>query len=299
MMDYKYIKNNFLVKKLIEISLDEDMLHGDCTSDSLIKKNRNVEAVFLAKSKGIIAGLEFIPLIIKIASQKKYIKNKMEFIPSIPEKSFIKKGCNIGFLRGDIKDILKLERTFLNFLGRISGVATYTKSIVDLLKKGSRTKIYDTRKTIPGWRFLDKYAVFCGSGANHRIDLGEYLLIKDNHWDNDSGSVISYLSNLKNKNRKKVEVEIDNFDMLYNPVIFNSDIIMLDNFSYKDLIRAVKYIRDFQRKNKKKIEIEVSGGVSKKDIRKLSNLDIDRISIGAITHSAQNFDISLEVKILR
>jgi nicotinate-nucleotide pyrophosphorylase (carboxylating) len=297
MINYKYIQNNFLIKKLIEISLDEDMMHGDCTSDSLIKENKNIEAIFIAKNKGVIAGLILIPLIIKIAKQKKYIKNKLEFIPRIKEKTFVKKGTIIGLLKGDISDILKLERTFLNFLGRIAGIATYTKSIVDLLKKGSRARIYDTRKTIPGFRILDKYAVSCGSGTNHRIDLGEYLLIKDNHWENNFESVISYLSNINNKKIKKVEVEIDKFDMLYNPAIFNADIIMLDNFSYKDLIKAVKYIRDIERKNKKKIEIEISGGVSKKDIRKFSSLDIDRISIGAITHSAPNFDISLEIKI--
>jgi nicotinate-nucleotide pyrophosphorylase (carboxylating) len=191
-----------------------------------------------------------------------------------------------------------MERTFLNFLSRMSGVATFTNKLVNILKNANaKAKIYDTRKTIPCFRLLDKYSVNIGGGTNHRLDLNEYLMIKDNYFERDLNSVLKYLASLKNLNdRKLVEIEIDDFKYFEYEEIWNADIIMLDNMNLDNLKKAIKLIRDKEKENNKKYEIEISGGLSMDRLEELKDLDVDRISFGKITHSVPAFDISLDVK---
>ncbi|MFC1485308.1 nicotinate-nucleotide diphosphorylase, partial [bacterium] len=197
------------VKKLIEIALEEDLHGGDSTSESTLRDNLEIKAVMIAKEKGIIAGLILVPLIIEIAKQKGFIKEDLKFEPLIGEGVFINTFEDIGYFEGHVKEILALERTILNFVSRISGIASRVNTMVEILKN-SRANIYDTRKTLPGWRLLDKYAVARGGGTNHRLDLSEYLMIKDNHWDGDKQGVLEYLRSLKKNREKLVEIEVDN-----------------------------------------------------------------------------------------
>ncbi|MFC1546536.1 nicotinate-nucleotide diphosphorylase (carboxylating), partial [bacterium] len=185
------IKNK-TINTLIELALNEDIVNGDCTSNSTIEHNKKAKACFTAKDNGIIAGMELIPLIINIAKRKKYIRYSLKFLQFVKDGVRVKKEKVIAEIHGTIKDILLLERTMLNFLSRTSGIATYTFGFVNALGK-SRVYIYDTRKTLPAWRLLDKYAVTCGRGRNHRMNMGDQLLIKDNHWQADKQGVLSYL----------------------------------------------------------------------------------------------------------
>jgi nicotinate-nucleotide pyrophosphorylase (carboxylating) len=300
------LKNSFL-PRLIELALEEDLHDGDSTSKHVLSNVETchgmsfVRTNFIAKADGLISGLVIMPLILKIATQKKYIKNDIHFNALVADGDKVSKNTIIAEMSGSLQDILCLERTLLNFMSRMSGVATFTNKMVDVLK-GEKAKIYDTRKTIPGWRILDKYAVSTGGGTNHRLDLGEYLMIKDNYFEGDLNGVLKYLSKLdaKNKNyknRKLVEIEIDNFEYFNYQEIWNADIIMLDNMGYDDLQKAIKLIRTNEMIFNRKYEIEISGGLSLEDLAKIKSLDVDRISIGKITHSAPSFDISLDIKL--
>ncbi|MDR0676006.1 MAG: carboxylating nicotinate-nucleotide diphosphorylase [Elusimicrobiota bacterium] len=293
------------LNKLIEIALNEDLHGGDETSKNIfyfensIRKLDNTKTHFISKADGVISGLVIIPLILKIAKDQSYIKNELEFVPLIEDGFYVKKGKVIAQLKGNFVDILSLERILLNFLSRMSGVATLTDKFVQILKKHkSKAKIYDTRKTIPGFRLLDKYSVNIGGGTNHRLDLSDYLIIKDNYLEQDLYVVLKYLKNLpiKSYNRKIVEVEIDDFKYFDYEEIWNADIIMLDNMNLENLKKAISLIREKQKKYDKIYEIEISGGFSINILDELKNLDVDRISFGKITHSVPNFDISLGVK---
>ncbi len=284
------------VKRLIELALDEDLQYGDATCDSLqFLENKNIALTkFIAKESGIISGLILIPIVIEIAKSKKYIAGNLDLTTFFNDGDFVSKNQIIAELKGELEDILKLERTLLNFLSRMSGVATCTQKMAEILKN-SKAKIYDTRKTIPGWRIPDKYSVARGGGRNHRLNLGEHLLIKDNHLEGNKAFVLDYLRKLDRNigARKLVEVEIDNFAYFSYDEIWNADIIMLDNMNLDELEKSIFLIRDREKANKKIYEIEISGGVSMEDLEKIKNLDVDRISMGRITHSASSFDISL------
>ena len=297
------LKSSFL-ERLIELALDEDLYGGDSTSDGvfadvetrLIASLQNTN--FVAKADGIIAGLVIVPLILKLAKEKKYIKHEVCFKSFFSDGNKVVKNTIIAEMTGSMPDILCLERTLLNFLSRISGVATATNKMVEVLK-GEKAKIFDTRKTIPGWRILDKYAVSKGGGTNHRLDLREYLMIKDNYFEGDLDGVLKYLAELDkdDKTRKLVEIEIDDFKYFQYQEIWNADIIMLDNMGYENLKKAISLIRTNEMIFGKKYDIEISGGLSLEDLAKLKSLDVDRISIGKITHSAPSFDISLDIKL--
>lgn len=289
------------LKKMIKVAIDEDLHSGDETSKAVFQYDfslKEAKTYFLAKDTGIISGLVIIPLIIEIAKNEKYIKNDLSFNALVEDGDFVEKGKIISEMSGDFVDILSMERTFLNFLSRMSGVATFTNKLVNILKNANaKAKIYDTRKTIPCFRLLDKYSVNIGGGTNHRLDLNEYLMIKDNYFERDLNSVLKYLASLKNLNdRKLVEIEIDDFKYFEYEEIWNADIIMLDNMNLDNLKKAIKLIRDKEKENNKKYEIEISGGLSMDRLEELKDLDVDRISFGKITHSVPAFDISLDVK---
>lgn len=284
------------IQKLIELSLKEDIGAGDITSDALIHKNLLGKAEIVAKQKGVLAG-------IKIA--EKVFKKKdpnLFFIPLKKDGENFKPNDKIAIIEGRVKSILKCERTALNFLQKLSGIATLTQSFVSKMK-GKKIKILDTRKTTPGFRILEKYAVKAGGGENHRMGLYDMILIKENHIKatGDISFAIQkakkalgnkdFVKKFSKKKKIKIEVETKNLNEVRDALGFKIDMIMLDNMPIQMIKKASQIIR----KSKKNIKIEVSGNIDLKNLRDYSKLDIDYISIGAITHSSKAIDLSLNL----
>ena len=268
-----------LVEKLINIAIDEDLKHGDPTSE-IIYSNPRSNYCLLLKEDAVISGIEVFKYIFK------KIDNDIEFV-NFKEDSFYGKGI-IGNVIGNESSILSAERTALNFLQRMSSVASSTNKLKKLINN-EKVELIDTRKTIPGWRILDKYSVLVGGGKNHRMNLGELIMIKDNHYDEKNlGKIIE---NGKSKFPElKIEIEVENTTQLNKVMDEDVDIIMLDNWSLETVGEAIKTIRD---KNKD-ILIELSGGINKENIADYAKYSPDFISSGSITHSPKSIDFSLE-----
>lgn len=275
---------NYL-RKIFEMAVEEDIGNGDITTKAIFKEYKYVRGDLLCKEDGIIAGLEVIELIAD------NFLTEMEFHSDYLDGDEIKSGQFIGTFTGDVREILKYERILLNFLQRMSGIATLTNKFVQRIK-GTKAKILDTRKTIPGWRALDKLAVKIGGGYNHRFGLYDMFLIKDNHIFAAGGikQAIEMCKefNLKNGYNFKIEVEVKNLLELKEAIESGVDRVMLDNFSIESIRDAVKLING-------KIEVEVSGGINIDTVREIAETGVDYISIGALTHSAKALDISLEI----
>ena len=268
-----------LVEKLINIAIDEDLKHGDPSSE-IIYSNPRSNYCLLLKENAVISGIEVFKYIFK------KIDNDIEFV-NFKEDSFYGKGI-IGNVVGNESSILSAERTALNFLQRMSSVASSTNNLKKLINN-EKVELIDTRKTIPGWRILDKYSVLVGGGKNHRMNLGELIMIKDNHYDEKNLSKI--IENGKSKFPElKIEIEVENTTQLNKVMDEDVDIIMLDNWSLKTVGEAIKTIRD---KNKD-ILIELSGGINKENIADYAKYSPDFISSGSITHSPKSIDFSLE-----
>ena len=273
-----FLSNNF-IKKTCKLALNEDLYpSGDITSN-LLKNNVNKKVKIISNQKGIIGGLEFAKQTFKL------IDKKIKFTTKKKEGSSIKKGNVIATIEGNIKNILTGERVALNFLSHISGIATITNQFVK--KAGKRCKICCTRKTIPNLRVVQKYAVKLGGGINHRFNLSDEYLIKDNHVANTNIKDLIVRAN-KSKTNKIITVEVDNLKQLKQILGMKFNRILLDNFSTKDLRKAVKI-------SKKHYETEASGNVTLKNVKKISSTNVDRISIGRITHSAAALDLKLEI----
>lgn len=275
---------NYL-KKIFELAVEEDIQSGDITTQAIFKNYKNVRGDLLCKEDGIIAGLSVIHLIVE-----NFI-NGIEFYSNYEDGNEIKSGQFIGTFNGDVREILKYERVLLNFIQRMSGVATLTNKFVQRIK-GTKAKILDTRKTIPGWRYLDKLAVKIGGGENHRFGLYDMFLIKDNHIF-AAGGIKQAIQLCKEFNRQtgnqfKIEVEVKNLLELKEAIEEGVDRVMLDNFSLESIKDAVKLVNG-------KVEIEVSGGVNLDTVRDIAECGVDFISIGVLTHSAKALDISLEI----
>lgn len=268
--------------KIIKEALKEDIGTGDITSDLLIT-DKNVKAVLLAKADGVFCG-QYVASQIFNAYR---IKNTF----MVKDGQRIRQGQVLARFSGKARNILKTERTLLNFLQRLSGIATLTSEFTQAVKP-YKAMILDTRKTTPGLRLLEKYAVACGGGVNHRIGLHDMILVKDNHLKLvDSWGLI--VDRLKKKPKNiKVEIEADTLAQVKEILKAHiADIILLDNMSVPTLKKAIKYIR----KTGSKTLIEISGGVALKNVKSYARLGVDRISIGALTHSAKALDISLEI----
>jgi len=280
------------LKKLIALAFSEDKVFNDLTSDYCLKKNLQTNFVIRARDPLVFCGKEIIELVFKQIKTKKKFKNakiKIEFLANdgdyLQSQSLIVKG------QGDAKLIFATERIILNFIQHLSGISTYTYEFVKKLQ-GTKIKILDTRKTLPGYRHLEKYAVKCAGGYNHRFNLNDRILIKDNHLANCLSSIPELLIFLKKKIKKKlIEIECDNYQQVLEAIKSSPDIIMLDNMKINDLQNSISAIR----KANKKIIIEVSGGINLSNINHYRDLDIDFISIGSITHSAKAVDIGLDV----
>ena len=277
--------NNALKKSidnLYSLALKEDEVKNDITS-KLTVTNKKIEACLIFKENGVLSGTDVIKYIInkfnkQIAIQWKY-KNGQN----------IKKNSIVATIKGPGNHILSIERIILNFLQRLCGISTLTYTFSKELKK-SKIKILDTRKTVPGWRHLEKYAVKIGGGFNHRKNLKDLLLIKENHIFLNN-TIQRILENLKKKNKlKATEIEVSSIKELKEVVQYHPKRIMLDNFSIANIKKSVEII-----KSNTKCEIEVSGNMTVKKIKKLKNMNLDYISVGKITHSATFLDISMIV----
>lgn len=256
------------------------MTSGDITTDSILKDEK-AEANLIAKDKGILAGLDVFKRVFEILDEDV----TFEFYFSDGDQ--VKNKDLIGKISGRAKAILEGERTALNFLQRMSGIATYTKKMVDALDS-EHVKILDTRKTTPNMRIFEKYAVTLGGGYNHRYNLSDGIMLKDNHID-AAGGIREAVEKVRILNPfvKKIEVEVENFDQVREALEAKADIIMLDNMEIEEIREACKII------NKRAI-IECSGNVSLENINSYKDLDIDYISSGAITYSAGVLDLSMK-----
>lgn len=272
--------NPFLIDKYIISALKEDMNSGDITTDSILK-NENAQINLIAKDKGIIAGLDVFERVFEIIDSNSYF----EF--NFSDGDEVNKSDLIGTIDAKASAILKAERTALNFLQRMSGIATYTKKMVHAL--GScHVKILDTRKTTPNMRIFEKYAITLGGAYNHRYNLSDGIMIKDNHID-AAGGIKNAVERVRSANPfvKKIEVEVENFDQIKEALDAKADIIMLDNMEIEDIKKACKII-------KKRAIIECSGNISLQNIKNYRDLDIDYISSGSITYNAGVLDLSMK-----
>ena len=273
------LSNNF-IRNVVKLALNEDLYpSGDITS-YLIKNNIKKKAKLISNQNGIIGGLKFANQTFKLLDKKIKFKLKKK------EGSRIKKGDLIAVVEGNIKNILIGERVALNFLSHISGIATITNEFVK--KVGKKCKICCTRKTIPNVRVIQKYAVKLGGGINHRFNLSDEYLIKDNHIEANQNIVEIVKKAIKNKKGKKITVEVDSLNQLKQIIGLKFDRVLLDNMSPKILRKGVKL-------SKKLYETEASGGVTLKNVKKIAATGVDRISVGAITHSAPALDLKFHL----
>lgn len=269
------------VDELILQALREDITSEDITTNAIMKKHQEGSVQLICKQDGIIAGLPVFERVFHLTD------SKTEVFLFVEDGAEVKKGQQIGEVHGDIRVLLSAERTALNFLQRMSGIATYTHESVKLLE-GTKTKLLDTRKTTPNMRVFEKYAVKVGGGYNHRYNLSDGVLLKDNHIAAAGG--ITQAINLAKEYAsfvRKIEIEVENMDMVKEAVEAGADIIMLDNMSIAEMKEAVAYING-------RALTECSGNVTKETIQDLARIGVDYISSGALTHSAPILDLSLK-----
>jgi len=277
--------NNITMKmnadELILNALREDITSEDITTNSVMREYKLGEVELICKEDGVIAGLEVFKRVFELLDEK----TEISFLCKDGDE--VKKGEKLGVIRGDVRVLLSGERTALNYLQRMSGIATYTRSVARLLE-GSKTKLLDTRKTTPNMRVFEKYAVKVGGGYNHRYNLSDGILLKDNHIG-AAGGVKEAVAMAKEYAPfvRKIEIEVENLDMLREALEAGADIIMLDNMSVEDMREAVKLAAG-------KAETECSGNVTKENIARLVDIGVDYISSGALTHSAPILDLSLK-----
>ena len=272
--------SNQFIKSTCKLALNEDLYpSGDITSD-LINNNIKKKVKMISNQSGIIGGLEFAKETFKL------IDKKIKFIIKKKEGSYIRKGDIVAIIEGNLKNILIGERVALNFVSHISGIASKTNKFVRLA--GRKTKVCCTRKTIPNLRVIQKYAVKLGGGINHRFNLSDEFLIKDNHLSSEKNFENIIKRAIKNKKRRKITVEVDNLKQLHKIYGLKFDTVLLDNMSFKNLKEAVKLV-------KKKYTTEASGGVNLDNIKKIASTGVDRVSIGMLTQSVSAIDIKLEI----
>jgi len=271
--------SNYYIKNKVKLALNEDLYpNGDITS-SLVKNTKIIKVRLISNQQAVVAGLEFVKQTFKL------IDNKIKFSVKKKEGSLVKKNDLIAIIEGKAENILIGERVALNFISHISGVATITNQFVKLVNK--KCKICCTRKTIPTLRVIQKYAVKLGGGTNHRFNLSDEFLIKDNHIASSDIKTLVSLA-IKNKKGRKITVEIDNLNQLKQIIGLKFNTVLFDNMNANTLKTGVKMA-------KKHYETEASGNVNLKSVKKIAATGIDRISIGSITHSVPAVDFKLEI----
>ena len=279
MYDQVTLKLN--VDPLILSALREDISSEDVSSNCVMKNTQLGAVDLICKQDGIICGLQVFERVFTLLDES----TNAEFY--VEDGDEVKKGQLLGKLEGDIRVLLCGERTALNYLQRMSGIATYTHEVAALLK-GTKTKLLDTRKTTPNNRIFEKYSVRIGGGNNHRYNLSDGVLLKDNHIGADGGVKEAIIMAKEYAPFvRKIEVEVESFEMVKEAVEAGADIIMLDNMTHDQLKEAIDFIAG-------RAEVEVSGNVTRENIAKLTDLGVDYISSGALTHSAPIMDISLK-----
>ncbi|MBK7630763.1 MAG: carboxylating nicotinate-nucleotide diphosphorylase [Ignavibacteriales bacterium] len=278
---------NKSIIKIINNALKEDVKTGDITTKATISKSKRAVGNFLVKDVGIIAGLEIAKAVFKT------VDSKIKFEIKINDGSKVKNGDIAAIVTGKAQSLLTAERTALNFLQRMSGIATLANIFSENIKH-TKAKIIDTRKTVPGLRELDKLAVKLGGCANHRIGLYDMFLIKDNHIEL-AGSITKAVEacvkyNKKHRTKFKIEVETKGLKEVHEALKTKANIIMLDNFEIEEMKKAVALING-------KCKVEASGGVNLNTVKSIAETGVDFISVGALTHSVKALDISLELTI--
>ena len=277
--------NNITMKlnadDLILSALKEDITSEDISTNSVMRHYQLGEVELICKEDGVIAGLEVFKRVFELLDAD----TKVEF--TVKDGDKVKNGQKLGVVRGDIRILLSGERTALNYLQRMSGIATYTRTVADMLE-GTNTKLLDTRKTTPGMRIFEKYAVKVGGGYNHRFNLSDGILLKDNHIG-AAGGVKQAVTMAKEYAPfvRKIEIEVENLEMVKEALEAGADIIMLDNMSIEDMTKAVELCKG-------KAETECSGNVTKENVAKLTCIGVNYISSGALTHSSPILDLSLK-----
>ena len=273
------------IRRAVQLALAEDIGSGDATTLATVPANAKAKAVLRAREPLIVAGIEFAESAFKQLSPK--IKTEKKFSDGMQANA----GDTLLTVSGPARAILTAERVALNFVQRLSGVATLTSQFVAAIK-GTRAQILDTRKTTPGWRRFEKYAVACGGGCNHRIGLFDMVLIKDNHLaalrNEKPNAIAAAVARAREKFPKlKIEVEADTLEQVEQAVNACADFILLDNMDLKQLRMAVKIVRG-------RMKTEASGGVNLETVRAIAKTGVDFISVGALTHSARAVDVGLD-----
>ena len=272
------LSENF-IKDRVKLALTEDLYpYGDITSN-LINNNKIIEAKIISNQKAVVAGLLFVK------QSFKQVDKKTKFIVKKKDGSTVKKNSVIAVIKGKANSIMIAERVALNFLSHISGIATKTNQFVKLA--GKKCKICCTRKTLPNYRVIQKYAVKLGGGTNHRFNLSDEFLIKDNHIASSDLKELVSLA-IKNKKGKKITVEVDNLKQLKKIIGLKFNTILFDNMSIKNLRAGVKLV-------KKYYETEASGNINLKTVKSVAATGVNRISVGSITHSAPAIDFKLQI----
>jgi nicotinate-nucleotide pyrophosphorylase (carboxylating) len=271
-----------LVERAVEAALEEDLdAAGDITTDAIVPAGVQGKASIVARQPGVIAGLDLAEAAFKS------LDPEMRFVRTVQDGERVERGGTIATVAGKTRALLTGERTALNFLGRLSGIATLTAAYVKAVE-GTGARIACTRKTTPGLRALEKYAVRAGGGVNHRFGLYDAVLVKDNHIA-AAGGLSQALERLRTRNGNvvKVEVEVDTLDQLTEALTFPIDAVLLDNMGVETLRQAVKLVAG-------RVTVEASGGVTLDTVREIASTGVDLISVGALTHSPRNLDSSLE-----
>lgn len=281
---------NALTDELIDRALSEDLGSGDITTDAIVPGDLSSTAFLFSKARGVLAGIDVFARVFT------RLDSALEVKTFYTDGQELREGHKVAEITGPVASILKGERTALNFLGRMSGIATKTRQFTDLVN-GCTVRILDTRKTMPGMRHLDKYSVKAGGGSNHRFGLFDMVLIKDNHIAIAGGiriAVDRVVEHLKDRRDKiKIEVECKSSEEVLEAVYTPVDIIMFDNMDIPEIERSLGIVRKASAELGRTIRVEVSGNISTKNVRAVAETGIDYISIGALTHSAPNHDFSL------
>ncbi|MBI4823362.1 MAG: carboxylating nicotinate-nucleotide diphosphorylase [Nitrospirae bacterium] len=269
------------VMSFIQQSLEEDIGSGDITTSLLVSETHNSTSLIIAKEDFVVAGLPFVKEVFNI------LDSTVSFNVLVEDGSMAKKGSIIVEINGKTRTLLQAERTALNLLQRLSGIATMTRKFVTKVK-GLKVEILDTRKTMPCMRYMEKYAVRMGGGKNHRFGLYDGILIKDNHIEAVDGIKNALARVKQSRFLSRIEVEAENLKEFKDALGAGADIIMLDNMSIKDIKEAVRLAKG-------KAILEVSGNVTLENVREIAETGVDLISVGAITHSAPSVDISMKI----
>ncbi len=278
-----------ITHEIVRRALREDRTDRDITTNYLISPSDRASGDILVKEDAVVCGVGIVGMVFK------ELDKGMVFRAFCKDGQRVRKNKVIASVRGKTRAILSGERVALNFLGYLSGIATNTDRYVQAIAS-YKARILDTRKTTPGLRDLEKYAVRCAGADNHRMDLSDMVLVKDNHRlaGASKRSICEAIMHLKKKTRKPIEVEVDNLEQFQEALLAGPDMILLDNMSHADMTEAVKIVKGL--KDQKRPLLEASGGITLKNVRSVARTGVDRISIGALTHSHRSVDVSLELR---